>query len=54
MQAYQQRNLSETTTRNNMHSNINIHITLIYYNQIDDTKTTLEIYIFTTNHAEID
>ena len=53
MQAYQQRNLSETTTRNNMHLNIYIHITLIYYNQIDDTESTQEIYIFTPNHAEI-
>ena len=53
MHAYQQRNLSETTTQNNLHSNINIHITLLYYNQIDNTKITQEIYIFTPNHAEI-
>lgn len=37
-----------------MHSNIKKHITLIHYNQIDNTQTTKEIYLFTANHAEIE
>ena len=37
-----------------MHSNIYIHITLIHSNQIDNTQTTQEIYLFTANHAEIE
>ena len=37
-----------------MHSSIYIHITLIHHNQIDNTQTTQEIYLFTANHAEIE